>query len=372
MVSFAAGGAVLLAVLLAVRTFGSADGSDKAVPSNGWILYEAREQAPDIDQSDIYMVAEGIAPRRVLGEAGDGTDQSCPAFSPDGSQFTYIDGGDLVIARLEGGGAVSEDARFARQLDPRGPCPRWSPDGSEVAFLVQGSTSLRILDLGMGPERASIFGPYIGGELISDLEWAADGATVGIAYEGTLLAVPIEGNRLLRLIAGSNLGADPGDEPQERFSSISWSPITGLLAISGSTVVPDGGGGFADQVDGEFMGVANSVGRGLRLLPARPVQGAGYEIAWSPDGSAVAYVERGAGLKLIGRDGSGVASGYPLSPASGVAWSPDGRRMLHMVADPWRLVSVSTDPATPPVELAAGDALGGIGPDRITWQPVQR
>jgi hypothetical protein len=344
-----------------------------AGPSNGWILFQAREDAERVGESsgsDIYAVAEGVVPRRVLGASGDATDQTCPAFAPNGQTLSYVDGGDLVIARLEGGGVV-EESRFDRQLDPAGPCPRWSPDGTKVAFLVQGRTSLRILSFGVGPDRGNIVGPSVGAGQIADFEWSPDNATVGIAYPDQVLGVPLAGERLVRLITGVQPGIDVANLPtHDEFSSIAWSPVTGLLAISGSVRGPDDLLS-EEAVGGEFVQIANTEGRSLRELAATPIQGAGYDITWSPDGGTIAYVDIEAGLQLLARDGSMKVGGFTPIPASGAVWSPDGKALILLTPDPWRLVSVSVDPAEAPVELVAGDGLGLTGPGQMTWQALR-
>ena len=86
----------------------------------------------------------------------------------------------------------------------------------------------------------------------------------------------------------------------------------------------DGGGDH-----GNSLTVMNADGSDVRVLT-----GADYghidELAWSPDGSRLAFsLQYGGGLFIVGADGSGLTELVPHGESP--AWSPDGSRISYQV-----------------------------------------
>ena len=123
------------------------------------------------ENGDIYILAEGTAPRRIIGSDDDGLAQQCPRFSPDGGRLAY--GESLAsgpVTSYRGVWPVSDRAIVVVGLDakgdttgpllrialPTGPgiiaCPEWSPTGESVAFRV--GADLWIADTTSGPLQA--------------------------------------------------------------------------------------------------------------------------------------------------------------------------------------------------------------------------
>jgi len=123
---------------------------------NGWIVVSANPWNVGGGQNgDIYLVSEGVAPRRIIGSDGDGIAQACPMFSPDGQRLAYgearasgpvttyrggwpVDGRAIVVVGVnEHGDPIPALSRFALPTG-LGPmvCPEWSPTGRFLAFRV--------------------------------------------------------------------------------------------------------------------------------------------------------------------------------------------------------------------------------------------
>ena len=86
---------------------------------------------------------------------------------------------------------------------------------------------------------------------------------------------------------------------------------------------------------------------------------AGQTPRWSPDGSAIAYVDVGGGaLRLMNPDGSGqrIVSKPGTRYGEGFDWSPDGKWIIANDSEGLVLVSVATGDAIP----LRGAALGGL------------
>jgi dipeptidyl aminopeptidase/acylaminoacyl peptidase len=125
-------------------TTGPYDSSEPAWGPDGKriVFTSKREGDPDRNaNSDIFVIdAGGNATARKL-TSWEGPDHS-PAFSPDGSQIAYIQGGSakysdydpgqLAIIPVNGG----EASLPTQDVDLDISSPRWSPDGKSVYFLL--------------------------------------------------------------------------------------------------------------------------------------------------------------------------------------------------------------------------------------------
>ena len=131
--------------------------------------------------------------------------------------------------------------------------------------------------------------PAIGAEL----QWSPDGSLIAVETGSGAFVVRPDGTSLRRVLAGGY--------------GIAWSPDSRLLAVAGGHVAE--GYRFGD------VSVVRVDGTGLRRIARCPCtfRGAtGQYLAWSPDGSRIAYISgRGNSVSTIGPDGSGAVAVAP-------------------------------------------------------------
>jgi TolB protein len=210
-----------------------------------------------------------------------------------------------------GGGAVEAVSRVLVTGDGCGcvDSPVWSPDGSKVAYL-HGQFWNQVIDP---------FPPH-----------------------AALAVMNADGSGRRDLTAPADL-LDP---------SFSWSPDGKQIAY----VTPDGGN----------IAVANVDGSGSVQL------GPGYDPAWSPDGSKIAFVSAGCGgstaaISVMDANGANTHQVATLGPGptcvdvNGIAWSPDGTRIAFDVNG--ILEAMNADGSN---VHQLGSAVAGSEPD---WSP---
>jgi Tol biopolymer transport system component len=142
------------------------------VVSNGWIAYSTVPgDQQDGAGSDIYLVHEGGEPRRIAWRgAGFDVFNVCPAFSPDGTKLAFGEGTGVgravVVLTVDLNGLIGETPRLTVPGAGPAPCPRWSDDGTRVAYLDGGQVVVRRLD---GSSAISADPPV--GDFDLDREW---------------------------------------------------------------------------------------------------------------------------------------------------------------------------------------------------------
>jgi Tol biopolymer transport system component len=336
--------ALLLVGMLAGLVAGGAFRDDGGPAANGWVAF--------VQSSDVYVVREGQRAHRLIGADGDGVDQVCPAFSPDGARLAHGEAtGDgeggtrdaaLVISDMNADGTASESLR----IDVGGafppPCATWSADGNRVAFSVP-LTSPR------NPEQSALGSAVwvvtvadghvevLPDLLATDLEWSPSGSELAIA-SGQSDLVPGESLRdgSIRLY-----DADSGTMRTlvgpSGVSSLTWSPDGRRIAYQRGADLP------------QEIWVAEVDGSGEQLLVTGFAAIRGIGPVWSPTGDHIVYQRmKRSGLTeahdvvVVSPDGSGVivmpelrlpsdpADAPPWRP-SGVTWSPDGTALLYTV-----------------------------------------
>ena len=314
-----------------------------APPTNGWIAYSTRAHgATSGVQGEIFLVREGVEPRRVAG--GDGRLAVCPSFSPDGTKLSYVHGGNVFVFSVDAAGQVREESGFGFAGLVRDACPVWSPSGDAVAVLATGEIVVH------GHDRSIISLPVPDGAPVEFadglLAWAPEGTSIALATTTGIWLVPVDGSPPQRL------------STSQAFS-LSWSPDGSQLA-------------FHEQVDGPNGSVSVlTLGTDVPVV----VLGPGSRPMWSPTGGSVAYP--GAGGVVIQRaDGSdrrvvGVENAYGFG-----GWSPDGEWLLQMVdvsGHDWDLVSAAANGASHSViarQISTGSARNFPNLGDVSWQAV--
>jgi dipeptidyl aminopeptidase/acylaminoacyl peptidase len=238
----------------------------------------------------------------------------------------------------------------------------WSPGGSMLLFLrdsIGGSFSgnnLFVLHTDGSAVQLTTGGGVIGGSFSPDGTKVVFARIPGFRETvDSLLVVPVEGGTPQRI-------EDGGEEPA--YSYPAWSPDGERVFYFG--VFRDG------AEDGPGLAWTNADGTGdgylVDNLLLDQVEGETAGLAWSPDGTRLAFAgtsEAGhSAVYVVGADGTGLTElvGGDDARYAWPTWSPDGSRIAYVVDH--QVFSIGLD-GTGLRELAGGPADG-----RIAWNPV--
>ena len=319
---------------------------------------------------NIFLVdADGSNLRQLTHDGG-----QAPLWSPDGKRIVFV--GD------EGISVIDADGSDLRQLTDRGGWdPVWSPDGTRVAFTRYISADIVVMDRDGTDQRVVAhngLGP----------SWSPDGTRVAFSGDGNVHTVDAHG--IDRRQVTHNGGWNPA-----------WSPDGHLIAFTRDgqvfTVRPDGVG--ERQItrnvrvteapvwspDGQL--IAYTTDDDLFVLDAdgsdrrQLTYGGGWDPAWSPDSSRVAFTGRVGDLDEVfvidtdGTDRRQLTDGGGWDPA----WSPDGALIAYStraeseydsVRDHVALANAEGDPAPRLVTERYGGRTPAWSPDgtRIIYE----
>jgi Tol biopolymer transport system component len=257
-------------------------------PEGTTLLYVTTPSESDFELFSVR--ADGSELRQLTRNAGE---DLSPAWSPLRRRIAFARRGWIWVMNVDGTGE--------RRLFPGGQ-PSWSPDGSRFAYAAAGVVSIRSLRGGAAERIADGYGPA----------WSPDGAEVAFVRGTRLLAVDVRSRRE-RTIADAALSCPEGNDTS--LARPDWSPDGRRLLFvvvcdalhfataSAEVVAADGSGRRVLRIDAE-------------LAPSA--------LAWSPDGTRVAFVSDAPRRRLgtIRLDGTGRAA--VVADAAGAAYlDPD-------------------------------------------------
>jgi TolB protein len=273
-----------------------------------------------------------------------------PVWSADGSSVLVAIGDasgntDIYVARPDG----SRVRPVFTDLAPEGG-PVWSPNGKQLAFIRYGSLpSLIIADL-RGHARVLLRRAGLASPGSGPPAWSPDGKAIAVASSTGILLVDVR-THAVRRRAGNQGSIFPA-----------WSP--------------DGAIAYTDGVEDSFVWIVGK--RSTWKVPVGhfdvsdwgDVAGIAANLAWSPDGSKLAFTrwggDGGTGFSFTVVDSIRIIDQRTRKTRSvptdswGFGWSPDGRYFIQGGFD----AKITTTDGRPVATLAHLRAL------HPSWQPL--
>jgi dipeptidyl aminopeptidase/acylaminoacyl peptidase len=309
-------------------------------PNGDWVAYTVTrlDSAADKSDADIYLARwDGSATVRLTFTT---ESESQPRWSPDGKRLAFLSsrqgakGGQVWLLNIGVGGEAEKITDLKGGVSEFA----WSPDGSRMALVVN--------DSGTATDSANAKPKPI---VVDKYQFKQDGQGYLDTLHAHLWVLDVTTRKAVQVTRGDADDANPA-----------WSPDGASLAFV-SAREPD-----AERNDNSDVYVVEAK---AGATPRRLTSFIGRDegpLAWSPDGSQVAY-RQGPEPKYFGYGGgfgtlalAPVAGGAPRMltekldrPFTAMRWSRDGTAIVGIIADDMKQVLVRVTPATGAVQRVA-------------------
>jgi len=232
-----------------------------------------------------------------------------PRWSPNGERIAFVRDAPYRRSPKAAIYLIQADGRGLHTV-ARGREPRWSPDGRRLLF-VNSSGRIVVLEIASGRRREI----GRGGLAV----WSPDGKQIAF-MRYTYDQGDVDGSSLLTMRAdGSDVRVIVGRGPKALYNP-EWSPDGRTIAVYAQELGNVG--------EGDIERVDPNTGVTRQLVP--PDIGDATEVAWSPDGGKLAFVEHESAVAVLQ-----VKTGHvkvvarvarpEFDPV--VKWSPNGKQI---------------------------------------------
>jgi Tol biopolymer transport system component len=371
-----------------------------AVSSTDFLVFIADKEIDGVQELFLYDPEAG-GTRKLSGPLVAGGDVVDFKLSPDGTAVAYradqdIDGQiGLYVARVDGSGVarvssgtmIAEgDVAVSGHSIPYGASPEdaysWSPDSTQLVYTADAEID-EIFEVYLvapdGSGHRKINGNTANGSVyLDDVRWSPDGRYVSQRVRSASTHAVLGINTHDTLAGGPNsVRVNPTISMAPAVFDYGWSPQGDRIAYIGNAVLDTRPELFVVNPDGTGHTKVSSGYGGMIGKIDVPVS----SMAWSPDGSRLAYIATFTfgqpELFTVSPDGSGNlrVNGALTSPdfVGSFRWSPDSRRLAYALRRnlPFmdhELYAVNAD-GSGLAQISASLPAAGRGVRHYTWSP---